>query len=103
MGTDVLGVCGTTCEGSKADTIGVYEFDTVSKTIVGSHNIDEANGYGAMPVASPDGEYILLIGNDGGKAVPVIKPGKNGAASVRTATPLHEVSDHLTLSSPLFL
>lgn len=83
VGTDVLGVCGTACEGSKADTIGVYEFDTVSKTIVGSHNIDEANGYGAMAVASPDGEYILLIGNDGGKAIPVIKPGANGELSVR--------------------
>jgi len=37
-GENVLGVCGTSCEGSAADTIGVYEFDTVGKKIVGTIN-----------------------------------------------------------------
>lgn len=83
IGTNVPGVCGTACEGSLADTIGVYEFDTVSKTIVASHNINPAYGLGANPVASPDGKYILLFGNDGGKSVTVLTPGLNGAKSVR--------------------
>lgn len=82
-GINVQGVCGTACEGSKADTIGVYEFDTVSQSIVGSHNINPAYGFGANPVSSPNGQYILLFGNDGGKAVKVLKPGANGKKSVR--------------------
>lgn len=41
--------------GSRADTIGVKEFDTVSEQFVGDHNILEGTGLGAEPRASPDG------------------------------------------------
>lgn len=82
QGTNVLGVCGSSCEGSAADTIGVHEFDTVTKTIVGSLNIDPANGFGALPVTSPDGDFVLLFGNDGGKAVRVLLAGNTGEKSV---------------------
>lgn len=76
------GTCGNSCEGSAADTIGVVEFDTVSKTFVAEHNIKSGTGWGADPVASPDGEHILLLPNDGGQNIRLIKPGANGQASV---------------------
>ena len=75
------GTCSSSCLGSPAD-IGVAEFDTVSKTFVGSHNIKEGTGFGAEPYASPDGKHILLLPSDGGKNVRVLKPGKNGEPSV---------------------
>lgn len=45
--------------GSQADTIGVYEFDTVGESFVASHNIQEGTGFGADPVSSPDGSEFL--------------------------------------------
>jgi len=81
QGTNVLGVCGSTCEGSLADTIGVYEFDTVNKRLVGS--VNSVKGNGATPQATADGAFILLFGNDGGKGLRVLKPGKTGDKSVR--------------------
>ena len=76
------GTCGGGCLGSSADTIGVAEFDTVSKTFVGEHNVKAGTGFGADPIASPDGQHILLLPTDGGKYVRVLKPGQNGASSV---------------------
>ena len=106
--SDLNGTCSGGCEGSKADTIGVYEFDTVNKRIVGSINIDPQYGQGADPVASPDGRYILLFGNDGGKAVRVVKPNQNGQPSVSSTilrmpyTWMFDVSTTLCTSLPLF-
>lgn len=74
------GTCSNACEGSPAD-IGVWEFDTVSSTFLGSHNIDPKFGFGADPVASPDGKYIALLGNDGGQNVRILEPGANGKLS----------------------
>jgi hypothetical protein len=78
----VEGTSSSSCEGSSADTIGIYEIDTKTDTIVTSHNILEGTGFGANPVASPDGDYIMLFGNDGGKNVRVLVPGRNGQPSV---------------------
>jgi len=78
---NVNGTCGSGCEGSSADTLGVFEFDTVSKTIVANHNPLEGTGYGADPVSSPNGEHILLFPNDGGSHVRILKSGEGGAAS----------------------
>lgn len=39
------------------------------------------SGFGADPGASPDGKYILLMPNDGGKYVRIIEAGENGEAS----------------------
>jgi len=75
------GVCSGGCEGTRADTIGVSEFDTVSKVFVDSHNIKEGTGWGADPVASPDGKWIVLLGNDGGQNVRLLQPGANGESS----------------------
>jgi len=75
------GVCSSGCEGSKAD-IGVAEFDTVNKVFVGQHNIKSGTGFGADPVSSPDGQWVLLFPNDGGQYVRVLKPSTNGEASV---------------------
>jgi len=75
------GVCSGDCEGSPADTIGVVEFDTVNKVFIDNHNIKEGTGWGADPVASPDGKWIVLLGNDGGQNIRVLQPGKNGQSS----------------------
>lgn len=77
-----IGVCSGGCEGSRADTLGVVEFDTVNKVFVGNHNIKEGTGWGADPVASPDGKWIVLLGNDGGQYVRLLQAGKNGESSV---------------------
>jgi len=69
------------CEGSLADTIGVYEIDTVTDTIVGQHNILEGTGQGAEAYSSPSGEHIVLLGNDGGQNIRVLRPGANGEES----------------------
>jgi len=76
-----VGVCSSGCEGSAADTIGAIEFDTISKTFVAEHNILDGTGYGCDPVASPDGRWILLFGNDGGQYVRLLATGANGEAS----------------------
>jgi len=78
---NVNGTCGSGCEGSSADTLGVFEFDTVSKVIVANHSPKEGTGFGGDPVSSPDGEHILMFPNDGGSHIRVLKSGKNGAAS----------------------
>ena len=51
---DVNGVCGSSCEGIEGvDTIGVYEFDTKTGTVVATHLL--AEGIGADPYTSPNG------------------------------------------------
>jgi hypothetical protein len=55
------------------------EFDTVSETFVANHQPSE--GFGAMAQASPDGQHIVLLANDGGKNVRVLQAGENGQAS----------------------
>lgn len=75
------GTCGTGCLGSAADTLGVVEFDTIEKTFIANHNIKPGTGFGADPVASPDGKYILLLPNDGGQNIRVLEPGANGVSS----------------------
>jgi hypothetical protein len=53
-GETVMGVCGSSCEGKDGiDTIGVYEFDTATDTIVATHQMVE--GVGGDPYPSPDG------------------------------------------------
>ena len=55
------------------------EFDTVSETFVANHQPLE--GFGAKAQASPDGKYIVLFPNDGGKQVRVLQAGDNGQPS----------------------
>lgn len=76
-----LGMCSGSCEGTPADTLGVVEFDTVNKVFVGNHNIKEGTGWGADPMSSPDGKWIVMLPNDGGKNVRILKAGKNGESS----------------------
>lgn len=80
--TQVEGTSGSSCVGSAADTIGVYEYDTKTDRIVGTHNILEGTGQGATPMASPRGDYVLLVGNDGGQNIRVYEPKLNAAVSV---------------------
>merc|ERR1711935_730273 len=71
------------------DTIGVVEFDTVNKVFVDNHNIKQGTGWGADPVASPDGKWIVLLGNDGGQYVRILQAGKNGESS---GSAVHDVA-----------
>lgn len=73
------GTCGGGCEGSSADTYGVFEFDTVSKTFAANHNGVQNNG--ATPIVTSDGKYIVLATHDGGETVRVLKAGTNGEPS----------------------
>jgi len=74
------GQCGKHCRGGPTDTIGVIEFDTMSDTIVGTHSfVGSAPVY--APFSSPDGEYIIFFGLDGGRKVDLLKAGENGAKS----------------------
>ena len=59
--TDVTGVCGSSCEGIEGvDTIGVYEFDTKTSTVVATHLL--AEGIGGDPYPSPDGsKYSIYL------------------------------------------
>jgi len=70
---NVLGACFWRCHGYGADTLGVYEFDTTTDTIVGSHLMKE--GFTGDPFPSPDGKYIVMIGRNGGSTIRVLKPG----------------------------
>jgi len=75
------GICnGKFCKGSLADVNGLWEFDTQTNTHVAQH-FPANDAHGAKPFASSFGDYILIGSGDGGNAVKVLKPGKNGEAS----------------------
>lgn len=74
----VQGQCGR-CDGLPIDSIGVYEFDTQTDTIVDHHTM--ADGTGGDPFASPDGRFICLVGRNGGEVLRILKAGENGVKS----------------------
>jgi len=80
-GVTTEGQCGRHCAGGPADTIGVFEFDTVTETVIGNHQFVGSSGVDT-PFTSPDGEYIIFFGLNGGKQIDILKPGENGAKSV---------------------
>ena len=50
----VTGVCGSSCEGiTGVDTVGVYEFDPKSQSVVATHLLED--GIGGDPYPSPNG------------------------------------------------
>lgn len=74
------GQCGKHCRGGPTDTIGVIEFDTNTDTIVGTHGfVGSAPVY--APFSSPDGEYTILFGLDGGQKVDILRAGNSGEKS----------------------
>jgi len=79
-GKEVEGQCGRHCVGGKRDTMGILEFDTNTDTVVGKHSF-VGNAPVATPFSSPDGEYIVLFGMNGGKLVQILKAGMNGKKS----------------------
>jgi len=80
---NVTGKCGHSCEGSAADVLGVLEWDTKSKEIVGYHL--NSLGYAADPYIDPSGKYLIMLANDGGREATIIKTGKNGEISEQLA------------------
>jgi len=70
---DIQGSCGR-CDGvAGVDTLGVYEFDTTTDSIVGNHIMKE--NFGGDPFPSPDGKYIVLIGRNGGTTIRILEAG----------------------------
>lgn len=63
----------------------MFEFDTVSETVVGNHAFVGSTGIDT-PFTSPDGEYIIFFGLNGGKQIDILKPGANGEKSAKFAT-----------------
>jgi len=78
-GQEVEGMCGRHCEGGPNDNKGIYEFDTNSDKLVATHNFPD--GFVEAPFASPDGDYIVIFGMDGGKRVRVLEAGEPGQPS----------------------
>jgi len=79
-GTSLNAVCSNKCEGTQADTVGLYEWDTVTEKVVGTHNL--AKGYGGSnPHSSSSGEYTMMFGSDGGESLRILKSGLNGEKS----------------------
>ena len=79
-GQTLPGQCGR-CDGvAGVDTLGVYEFDTVSETFVGNHLMP--SGVGGDPFSSPDGKFIVLVGRNGGEKLRFLRTGSNGEPSV---------------------
>ena len=74
------GQCGR-CDGLEGvDTIGVYEFDTSTDTIIANHVMP--NGTGGDPFSSPDGRHIVLVGRNGGGVLRILAAGEPGEKSV---------------------
>jgi len=80
---NVTGKCGHSCEGSPADVLGVLEWDTKSKEIIGYHL--NSLGYAADPYIDPSGKYLIMLANDGGREATIVKTGKNGELSEQLA------------------
>jgi hypothetical protein len=77
--TNVKGMCGR-CEGIPGvDTLGVYEFDTTTDTVVGNHIMKE--NFGGDPYPSPDGRFIVLIGRNGGTSIRILEAGETSEKS----------------------
>jgi len=75
----VPGVCGEPCEGSPADTLGVYEYDTVSGKFLITH-VDTAER-AADPYVDPSGQFVILIPNDGDVTLSILGTRENGEVS----------------------
>jgi len=61
------------------DKLGIYEFDTKSKKIVAQHQFPD--GFVSTPFASPEGDYVVIFGIDGGKRCRIIEAGESGQPS----------------------
>mmetsp|Transcript_10692 Transcript_10692/g.17248 ORF Transcript_10692/g.17248 Transcript_10692/m.17248 type:complete len:582 (+) Transcript_10692:74-1819(+) len=84
-GVEYQGQCGRHCAGGPADTIGVFEFDTVGEKLIGNHAFVGSSGVDT-PFTSPDGEFVIFFGLNGGKQIDILKPGANGEMSMAYKT-----------------
>lgn len=60
-------------------TVGVYEIDTSTDTVVSTHRLGE--GIGGEPYPSLDGSYIVIIGKNGGSTIRILEVGAPGSPS----------------------
>lgn len=106
QGTNLDGTCGHGCEGSPADVIGVFEYDTVAGQKVKQWQM--SNGFGADPIVSPYGDYIALFGNNGGSSVRILSPDHNSLGSklwadVEVGFTTDETSTDKSVSDAVFI
>mmetsp|Transcript_23248 Transcript_23248/g.68749 ORF Transcript_23248/g.68749 Transcript_23248/m.68749 type:complete len:401 (+) Transcript_23248:4236-5438(+) len=76
---NVTGLCGRSCEGTPADSVGMYEIDSKTDVVVATHVM--AEGAGGDPHPSPDGKYIVMLGKNAGKTIRILEAGASGAPS----------------------
>ncbi len=79
-GETVEGQCGRHCEGGPTDTIGIFEFDTRTNKVVGTHS-SAGSAAAAATFTSPDGEHIVMFGMNGGESVQILQANANGQKS----------------------
>lgn len=77
-GTQALGYCGISCDGSAADTVGLIEFDTKGLSVVGTHYWPEVGSGNAM--ASPNADLIVIEPRYT-SVVKILAVGENGVLS----------------------
>lgn len=75
-GTVAPGHCGHTCDGSKADTIGLIEFDLVAARVVTNHYFETIGS--ANPHSSPDGKTMAFMAESGAVTRLLDTSGQNG-------------------------
>jgi len=78
-GSVTTGHCGHSCEGTKADNVGVLEYDLIGERPVGTHTLPGDVG-GGNPYISPKGDFLVLLSNDGA-AAKIIEIGESGLLS----------------------
>jgi len=76
-GEKVRGMCGHSCENTRADTVGVVEYNLLDEAVVATH--PKAMG---DPQASPLGDIVIALGHGGDTKQHVLLARQNGEASI---------------------
>ena len=77
-GTYKPGHCGHTCENSKADTVGMVEYDLVTETVIGTHEpTHETNKGNSAPQVSARGDYVSRYPNPAPTPAPNPNPNRS--------------------------
>jgi len=80
VGEVVYGRCGSSCEGTVRDTVGIIEFDLVNEEIVGYH-LDADDASAPEPHISPSGDIIVMLPSNVDNDIKILKAGANGEKS----------------------
>lgn len=85
-GTYKIGYCGHSCENSKADVVGMIEYDLEGEAIVAYHTPNhEVNGGNSAPLTSPLGDYIVMM-TGGGQYNDILRTRGHKQASINAGS-----------------